>query len=135
MSSSSLAVLSPLPQSPSATCSSLVTCISLVACPPPWSLVSPWGHLSSTLVPPSPLVTSSHLVTYPALATCPLLITYPPWPPASMFTCLSSVVLVLSRPLLLCLFGEYWFRLSHNVYDRNRSFAPILSQSRWSLLV
>ncbi len=33
-----------------------------------------------------------------------------------------------------CLFGEYWFRLSRYVYDCNRSFAPILRQSRWSLL-
>ncbi len=33
-----------------------------------------------------------------------------------------------------CLFGEYWFRLSRYVYDGNRSFAPILWQSRWSLL-
>ncbi len=33
-----------------------------------------------------------------------------------------------------CLFGEYWFRISRYVYDGNRSFAPILRQSRWSLL-
>ncbi len=37
---------------------------------------------------------------------------------------------LLSRPLLRCLFGEYWFRLSRYVYDGNRSFAPILRQSR-----
>jgi hypothetical protein len=33
-----------------------------------------------------------------------------------------------------CLYGEYWFRLSLYVYDGNRSFAPILRQSRWCLL-
>jgi hypothetical protein len=33
-----------------------------------------------------------------------------------------------------CLFGEYWFCVSRYVYDGNRSFAPILRQSRWSLL-
>jgi hypothetical protein len=40
----------------------------------------------------------------------------------------------MSRPLLRCLFGEYWFHLSRYVYDGNRSFAPILRQSQWSLL-
>jgi hypothetical protein len=40
----------------------------------------------------------------------------------------------MSRPLLPCLCGVYWFRLSRNVYDGNRAFAPILRQSRWSLL-
>ncbi len=42
---------------------------------------------------------------------------------------------LLSCPLLLCLYGEYWFCLSRDVYDRIRSFTPILRQSRWSLLV
>ncbi len=37
-------------------------------------------------------------------------------------------------PLLRCLLGEYWFRLSRYIYGGNRSFAPILRQSRWSLL-
>ncbi len=40
----------------------------------------------------------------------------------------------LSGPLLLCLCGVYWFCLSRNVYDGNRSFAPVLRQSWWSLL-
>jgi hypothetical protein len=47
----------------------------------------------------------------------------------------SLYLYLLSRPLLLCLLGEYWFRLSRYVYGRNRSFAPpILRQSQWSLL-
>jgi hypothetical protein len=40
----------------------------------------------------------------------------------------------LSRPLLQFSMWRYWFRLSHYVYGCNRSFAPILRQSRWSLL-
>jgi hypothetical protein len=40
----------------------------------------------------------------------------------------------MSRPLLRCLFGEYWFHISRYVYDGNRSFASILRQSPWSLL-
>jgi hypothetical protein len=40
----------------------------------------------------------------------------------------------LSCPLLQFVMWRYWFRLSRYVYGGNRSFAPILSQSRWSLL-
>jgi hypothetical protein len=39
--------------------------------------------------------------------------------------------------LALCLLlrlGEYWFRISHYVYDRNRPLAPILRQWRCSLI-
>ncbi len=45
------------------------------------------------------------------------------------------LLLTIEPPLLLWLFREYWFYLSCGVYDRNRSFTPILRQSRWSLLV
>ncbi len=41
---------------------------------------------------------------------------------------------LLSRPLLQFAMWRYWFRLSRYVYGGNRSFAPILRQSRWSLL-
>jgi hypothetical protein len=47
---------------------------------------------------------------------------------------LQPTKIIVSRPLLRCLFGEYWFRLSRYVYDGNRSFTPILRQSQWSLL-
>ncbi len=40
----------------------------------------------------------------------------------------------LSRPLLQFSMWRYWFRPSRYVYGGNRSFAPILRQSRWSLL-
>ncbi len=40
----------------------------------------------------------------------------------------------LSRPLLQFAMRRYWLRLSRYVYGVNRSFAPILRQSRWSLL-
>jgi hypothetical protein len=40
----------------------------------------------------------------------------------------------MSRPLLAVRLGEYWFRISRYVYDRNRSLAPILRQSRCSLM-
>jgi hypothetical protein len=42
--------------------------------------------------------------------------------------------IILSRPLLLCLLEEYWFLLSRYVYDRNRPLAPIIRQSRCSLM-
>ncbi len=41
---------------------------------------------------------------------------------------------VVSRPLLAVWLGEYWFRLSLYVYDRNRPLAPILRQRRCSLM-
>jgi hypothetical protein len=40
----------------------------------------------------------------------------------------------VSRPLLQFAMWRYWFRLSRYVYGGNRSFAPILRQSWWSLL-
>jgi hypothetical protein len=40
----------------------------------------------------------------------------------------------VSRPLLQLTMWRYWFHLSRYVYGGNRSFAPILRQSRWSLL-
>ncbi len=42
--------------------------------------------------------------------------------------------ILLSRPLLQFAMWRYWFRLSRYVYGGNRSFAPILRQSRRSLL-
>jgi hypothetical protein len=45
-----------------------------------------------------------------------------------------KIIAWLSRPLLLWQLGEYWFRLSHYVYDCNRPLAPILRQSRCSLM-
>ncbi len=41
---------------------------------------------------------------------------------------------LMSHPLLLWLLGEYWFCISRFVYDRNRPLAPILWQSRCSLM-
>jgi hypothetical protein len=46
----------------------------------------------------------------------------------------SIASLVLSRPLLVLRLGEYWFRISRYVYDRNRPLAPILRQRRCSLM-
>jgi hypothetical protein len=40
----------------------------------------------------------------------------------------------LSRPLLAIWLGEYWFRISRYVYDSDRPLAPILRQSRCSLI-
>jgi hypothetical protein len=45
-----------------------------------------------------------------------------------------SHIKVLSRPLLKIAMWRYWFLISCYVYGGNRSFAPILRQSRWSLL-
>ncbi len=43
-------------------------------------------------------------------------------------------VSLLSCPLLALRLGEYWFRISLYVYDRNRPLAPILRQRRCSLI-
>ncbi len=40
----------------------------------------------------------------------------------------------LSCPLLALQLGEYWFRKSLYVYDRNRPLVPILRQKRCSLM-
>ncbi len=49
--------------------------------------------------------------------------------------CLSKCCnVVLVSPSAAMSMWRYWFRLSRHVYDGNRSFAPILRQSRWSLL-
>jgi hypothetical protein len=45
-----------------------------------------------------------------------------------------SLVMIMSRPLLKIAMWRYWFRLSRYVYGGNRSFAPIIRQSRWSLM-
>ncbi len=46
--------------------------------------------------------------------------------------CVSEVAVV--SPSATLSMWRYWFRLSRDVYDGNRSFAPILRQSQWSLL-
>ncbi len=43
-------------------------------------------------------------------------------------------IIIVSHPVLLLWLGEYWFRISRYVYDRNRPLAPILRQSRCSLM-
>jgi hypothetical protein len=40
----------------------------------------------------------------------------------------------MSRPLLAFGLGEYWFRISLYVYDRNWPLAPILIQRLCSLM-
>ncbi len=40
----------------------------------------------------------------------------------------------LSRPLLALRLEEYWFCISHYVYDRNRPLTPILGQRQCSLM-
>jgi hypothetical protein len=56
------------------------------------------------------------------------------WEGFRSFFALNCVCYACLAPLLWCLFGEYWFRLSCYVCGGNRSFTPILRQSRWSLL-
>jgi hypothetical protein len=56
-----------------------------------------------------------------------------------LYTVTSTTFLKLqyNNCLTLCLLlwlGEYWFRISHYVYDCNRPLAPILRQSQCSLM-
>ncbi len=98
----------------------------------------PLCHAPSPLPFTLPLPVPSLVPPLPSRSTIPLSPSphqFPLSPFALPFTfTVSFPSLLLSRPLLRCLFGEYWFLLSRYVYDGNRSFTPILRQSLWSLL-
>jgi hypothetical protein len=64
-----------------------------------------------------------------------MLITVTPDYSSSYFLILITVAPdCLSRPLLALRLGEYWFHISRYVSDCNRPLAPILRQSRCSLM-
>ncbi len=82
------------------------------------------------------LLMSLHLPSSPLTALPdPLRLSCHHVPRLCLFTSSSFLFLYfLSCPLLQLSMWRYWFPLSRYVYGGNRSFAPILRQSRWSLL-